>query len=110
MPCQHTQKKQGAARIISFKRANTAAFGLYDHTAQLVRLRAEGAQGNRLNTIYHYHPLPLTTHYRSITTHYHPLPPITTHYPPIATHYPPITTHYHPLPKKASITELSRIP
>jgi hypothetical protein len=50
-------------------------------------------------------PPPITPAPPPITTHYHPLPRI-------ATHYPPITTHYHPLPKKkkASITELSRIP
>jgi hypothetical protein len=55
----------------------------------------------------------ITTHYPSITTHYHPLyqplPRITTHCHPL----PHITTHYHPLPritKKASITQLSRIP
>jgi hypothetical protein len=43
-------------------------------------------QGTRLNSVYHYHPLP---------QHYHALPPITTHYPPITHPLPPIT---HPLP------------
>ena len=65
-------------------------------------------QGNRLNTIYHYHPLPPITAALpiTITTHYHPLPRTTTH-------YHALPTHYHPLPpttKKASTTELSRIP
>jgi hypothetical protein len=73
----HAGKKQGAARIISFKTSQYAIptpplFACM--IAQLVRI---------------------TTHYPRITTHY----PLPTHCHAL----PRITTHYHALPKKQAL-------